>query len=34
MVHQEEPRLRDNLISKPYQREDLRKIVEETLAKE
>lgn len=34
MVHQEEPRLRDNLISKPYQREELRKIVEETLAKE
>ncbi|NNE23752.1 MAG: PAS domain S-box protein [Rhizobiales bacterium] len=34
MVHQEEPRLGDNLISKPYQREDLRKIVEQTLAKE
>ena len=31
MVHQEEPRLKDNLISKPYQREELRRIVEETL---
>ena len=31
MVHQEEPRLRDNLISKPYQRDELRRIVEETL---
>ncbi len=31
MVHQEEPRLRDNLISKPYQREELREIVEQTL---
>ena len=34
MVHQEEPRLRDNLISKPYQREELRTIVEQTLAGE
>jgi len=31
IVHQEEPRLRDNLISKPYQREELRRIVFETL---
>ena len=33
MVHQEEPRLKDNLISKPYQREELRRIVAETLEK-
>ncbi len=31
MVHQEEPRLRDNLISKPFQRDELRRVVEETL---
>jgi PAS domain S-box-containing protein len=32
MVHQEEPRLKDNLISKPYRRDDLRRVVEDTLA--
>ena len=32
MVHQEEPRLKDNLISKPYRRDELKKVVEETLA--
>jgi two-component SAPR family response regulator len=32
MVHQEEPRLRDNLISKPYRRDDLKRVIEDTLA--
>ncbi len=32
MVHQEEPRLKDNLISKPYRRDELRKVVEDTLS--
>jgi len=32
VVHQEEPRLRDNLISKPFQRDELKRAVEETLA--
>ena len=32
MVHQEEPRLKDNLISKPYRRDELKKVVEDTLA--
>ncbi len=31
MVHQEEPRLKDNLISKPYQREELQRVIEQTL---
>ena len=31
MVHQEEPRLKDNLISKPFRRDELRKVVAETL---
>ena len=31
MVHQEEPRLKDNLISKPFRREELRKVIAETL---
>ncbi|MGE0210595.1 MAG: PAS domain S-box protein [Parvibaculaceae bacterium] len=31
VVHQEEPRLRDNLISKPFQRDELRRVVEDTL---
>lgn len=34
MVHQEEPRLKDNLISKPFRREELRKVVRETLGDE
>jgi PAS domain S-box-containing protein len=32
MVHQEEPRLKDNLISKPYRRDDLKRVIEDTLA--
>ncbi len=31
MVHQEEPRIKDNLIMKPYQRDDLKRILDETL---
>ncbi len=31
MIHQEEPRIKDNLIMKPYQREDLKRILDETL---
>jgi PAS domain S-box-containing protein len=34
MVHQEEPRLKDNLISKPFRREELRKVIAETLGQE
>ncbi len=34
MVHQEEPRLKDNLISKPFRREELRKVIAETLGEE
>lgn len=34
MVHQEEPRLKDNLISKPFRRDELRKVVAETLGEE
>ena len=34
MVHQEEPRIKDNLIMKPYQRDDLRRVLEETLAED
>jgi len=34
MVHQEEPRLKGNLISKPFRREELRRIVAETLGDE
>ncbi len=34
MVHQEEPRLKDNLISKPFRREELRRVVAETLGEE
>ncbi|MGI9482123.1 MAG: PAS domain S-box protein [Hyphomicrobiales bacterium] len=32
MVHQEEPRIKDNLIMKPYQRDDLKRVLDETLA--
>jgi PAS domain S-box-containing protein len=31
MIHQEEPRIKDNLIMKPYQREDLKRILDEIL---
>jgi CheY-like chemotaxis protein len=31
MEHQEEPRLKDNLIMKPYRREELERVVRETL---
>jgi len=34
MVHQEEPRLKDNLISKPFRREELRRVIAETLGEE
>ena len=34
MVHQEEPRLKDNLISKPFRRDELRKVVAETLGED
>jgi PAS domain S-box-containing protein len=33
MVHMEEPRLRDNIIMKPYRREELKRVIEETLKK-
>jgi PAS domain S-box-containing protein len=33
MVHMEEPRLKDNIIMKPYRREELKRIIEETLQK-
>ena len=31
MVHMEEPRLKDNIIMKPYRREELKRVIEETL---
>ncbi len=34
MVHQEEPRLKDNLITKPFRREELREIISSTLGDE
>jgi len=34
MAHQEEPRLKDNLITKPFRREELRDIIAQTLGKE
>lgn len=34
MVHQEEPRLKDNLISKPFRREELRRVIAETFGEE
>ncbi len=34
MVHQEEPRLKDNLISKPFRRDELRKVIAETLGED
>ncbi len=34
MVHQEEPRLKDNLISKPFRRDELRRVIAETLGEE
>jgi PAS domain S-box-containing protein len=33
MVHMEEPRLKDNIIMKPYRREELKRVIEETLQK-
>jgi PAS domain S-box-containing protein len=33
MVHLEEPRLKDNIIMKPYRREELQRLMAETLAK-
>lgn len=33
MVHMEEPRLKDNIIMKPYRREELQRIMAETLKK-
>jgi PAS domain S-box-containing protein len=33
MVHMEEPRLKDNIIMKPYRREELQRIIAETLKK-
>jgi PAS domain S-box-containing protein len=33
MVHMEEPRLKDNIIMKPYRREELKRVIEDTLQK-
>ena len=33
IVHMEEPRLKDNIIMKPYRREELQQVMRETLAK-
>jgi len=33
MVHMEEPRLKDNIIMKPYRRDELKRVIEETLQK-